>query len=67
MTIDQRGVVDFIGISRSDGSLYLTISDHLDWEDYDSHADSIQGKINDLLTVTQRPTLTTSSTLHTLF
>ena len=49
MTIEHRGVVDFIGQSKKDGKLHLTISDHLDWENYDSHTTAIHNKINDYL------------------
>ena len=49
MTIENRGVVDFIGTSKKDGTTILTISDHLEWTDYAYHSTALQDKINDYL------------------
>jgi hypothetical protein len=49
MTIEQRGIVDFIGISRETGTKILTISDHLEWTDYEYHSTLLQSKIDDYL------------------
>ena len=49
MSIDQRKVVDAIGIERATGDVSLTISDHLDWSDVPGHAFALQEKINDYL------------------
>ena len=46
MTIEQERVIDIIGISKSDGTKILTISDHLEWADYENHSMSLQSKIN---------------------
>ena len=48
MSIDQRKVVDFVGVRRSDGSCKLTISDHLPWNDPD-HISQLQDKLNTYL------------------
>jgi hypothetical protein len=49
MTIEKSGVVDGMGISKSDGKVVLTISDHLDWQDGKSHFDLLEKKINSYL------------------
>jgi hypothetical protein len=48
VSIDQRKLLDFVGIRRSDGLCTLTISDHLSWDDPD-HISQLQGKLNDYL------------------
>lgn len=49
MTIEQRDVVDFIGIGKVDGRAILTISDHLPWLPDDGHLAFLQDKINTYL------------------
>lgn len=46
MTIEQERVIDFIGVSKKSGTTILTISDHLEWTDYEYHSMSLQSKIN---------------------
>jgi len=46
MTIEEERVVDFMGVSRSTGGRTLTISDHLEWTDFEYHSTSLQSKIN---------------------
>jgi hypothetical protein len=46
MAIDNPEVVDFIGIERSSGTIALTISDHLEWDNSDEHLLVLQAKIN---------------------
>ena len=46
MTIDQTGVVDFIGIDTA-GNVRLTISDHLEWDvNTKEHLFQLQEKLN---------------------
>jgi hypothetical protein len=49
MSVDQRKVVDFVGIDKADGRAMLTISDHLPWLPDDGHLAVLQDKINDYL------------------
>lgn len=46
MSIEQKDVIDAIGVSKTTGELILTISDHLDWEDDKEHILLLQNKIN---------------------
>ena len=46
MTIEEERVIDFIGVSKESGTRILTISDHLEWADYESHSMALQSKIN---------------------
>jgi hypothetical protein len=48
VTVEQHEVVDFAAIS-ADGRAALTISDHLSWEDVDTHLWHLQEKINGYL------------------
>jgi hypothetical protein len=48
VSIDQRKVVDFVGIRSSDGRCTLTISDHLRWDD-PAHLAQLEDKLNDYL------------------
>ena len=49
MSVDQRKVVDAIGVEKATGDLCLTITDHLDWADALGHMYTLQEKINDYL------------------
>lgn len=49
MSVEQRKVVDAVGIRRSDGRAVLTISDHLPWLPDNEHLLLLQDKINDYL------------------
>jgi hypothetical protein len=49
MSIEQRRVVDAIGISKQDGRAILTITDHLPWLSDKEHLLVLQDKINDYL------------------
>lgn len=45
MAIEQANVIDLV--SRHEGEIWLTISDHLTWdEDYVPHLLMLQGKLN---------------------
>ncbi len=46
MTIEEERVVDFLGVSKGTGGKILTISDHLEWADYEHHSMALQSKIN---------------------
>jgi hypothetical protein len=47
MSIDQTDVVDLVSIDNASGDLWLTISDHLRWEeDEGNHLALLQGKLN---------------------
>lgn len=45
MAIDDPGVVDIIGIDPA-GTVVLTVSDHLDWNDSIQHQLTLQAKLN---------------------
>jgi len=49
MSVEQRKVIDFVGISKADGRAILTISDHLPWLADNEHLLILQDKINDYL------------------
>jgi hypothetical protein len=49
MSVEQRKVVDFVGIGKADGRAILTISDHLPWLPDNEHLLMLQDKINDYL------------------
>lgn len=46
MTIENTEVVDSAGIDKVTGEVVLTISDHLSWEDTETHCRLIEAKIN---------------------
>lgn len=46
MSVIDVNKVDAISIDRTNGSVKLTIADHLDWEDTLSHLLLLQDKIN---------------------
>ncbi len=46
MAIDNKDVVDLIGIDINTGVCKMTISDHLDWIDSQNHLLNLQDKIN---------------------
>jgi hypothetical protein len=48
VSIDDRKIVDFVGIRSSDGRCTLTISDHLAWDDPD-HLARLQDKLSDYI------------------
>jgi len=49
MRVEQRNVVDAVGVGKQDGRAILTISDHLPWLPDDKHLLVLQDKINDYL------------------
>ena len=49
MSVDERNVIDALGIRRTDGRAVLTISDHLPWLTSNEHLLVLQDKINDYL------------------
>lgn len=49
MSIEQSNVVDIIGTDEGNNAVILTISDHLDWDDTESHLLLLQDKINTYL------------------
>jgi hypothetical protein len=47
MTIEQGDVIDFSSIEKTSGDLWLTISDHLPWEEMEGeHLVLLQNKLN---------------------
>ena len=48
MAVNDKNVVDAISIGE-DSKCYLTISDHLDWENPHEHLQIFQDKLNDYL------------------
>jgi hypothetical protein len=47
MSIDQTDAIDFATIDKASGDLWLTISDHLSWEENeDNHLFLLQNKLN---------------------
>src|SRR5690349_4720495 len=49
MTIEQRNVVDIIGVNEKSGRVVLAVSDHLEWSDDSEHLMMLQDKLNDYL------------------
>lgn len=49
MSIDQSETIDFIGIDRETGKVVLTVSDHLDWGDVESHVALLESKVNNYI------------------
>ncbi len=49
MSVDQRSVIDIVGVDRSTNRVVLTISDHLDWTTESKHEFVLQDKLNDYL------------------
>ncbi len=49
MSIEQSEKIDLIGIDKKSGEVMLTISDHLDWIDMNSHLVLLQEKLNSYL------------------
>ncbi len=49
MTVEQKQVVDAIGVENATGTVVLTISDHLSWVDEGAHLASLQAKLNTYL------------------
>jgi hypothetical protein len=46
MTIENADVVDLVGIENDTGKVILSIVDHLDWVDVESHLEIVQEKLN---------------------
>jgi uncharacterized protein DUF6572 len=47
MSIEQTDRVDFVTIERESGDVWLTISDHLEWDQYEGeHLVLLQDKLN---------------------
>jgi len=46
VSVENPSAVDYIGVEKDSGKVVLTISDHLDWEDEESHLLTLQEKIN---------------------
>lgn len=49
MTVEQRKIIDFIGINKVEDTVDLVISDHLEWDEKNEHLLILQEKINDYL------------------
>jgi hypothetical protein len=47
--VEQRKVIDFIGTSKSDGHVILTISDHLPFGGNETRLTALQDKLSDYL------------------
>lgn len=59
MSVDQTGIIDFIGIDNFSGNLVLTISDHLEWSDKE-HLLLLQEKINAYLSFVESDEILTT-------
>ena len=47
MSVDQTDTVDFVTIDKASGDLWLTISDHLPWDENEgNHLVLLQNKLN---------------------
>jgi hypothetical protein len=46
MSVEQPKVIDVISTDSKSGYVLLTVSDHLDWNDLDSHMMKLQEKLN---------------------
>lgn len=49
MSVVDQGTIDAIGVENATGRVVLTISDHLDWADAESHMLAVQDKLNTYL------------------
>ncbi|HEV8239885.1 MAG TPA: DUF6572 domain-containing protein [Thermoanaerobaculia bacterium] len=49
MTVQQTGIVDWMGLERNTGHVILTIVDDLDWSDEQAHLLALQEKLNTYL------------------
>lgn len=50
MSIEQKKIIDIISTDKNTGKVYLTITDHLSWDNpKDDHLFVLQDKINDYL------------------
>jgi hypothetical protein len=50
MSVEQRKIIDFVGVDEEANEVILTISDHLEWDNPKSdHLLLLQDKINDYL------------------
>src|SRR5436305_11306068 len=49
MSIEQRKIVDFIGTSKADGHIILTIADHLPFDGDEARLLMLKDKLNDYL------------------
>lgn len=49
MTIENAGIIDGAGTDKATGEIVLTISDHLSWEDEETHFRLIEKKISGYL------------------
>lgn len=45
MSVDQADVIDYISTDRATGSVLLTVSDHLTWENAEEHLSVLQRKL----------------------
>jgi hypothetical protein len=47
MSIEQTNIVDFLSIDKASGDVFLTISDHLAWDENEgTHLELLQDKLN---------------------
>ena len=46
MSVEDRNIVDLIGVEKRTGKVILTIADHLDWQNEQNHLSALQAKIN---------------------
>jgi hypothetical protein len=44
MAIDERNIIDIV--STKDGTVALSVADHLDWADESAHLERLQDKLN---------------------
>jgi hypothetical protein len=46
MSVEDKNTIDFASIDPTGNAVFLTISDHLDWDNERSHFDLLKNKIN---------------------
>ena len=49
MSVEQTSVVDFIGTSKDEHEVILTVADHLEWDAENKHLLLLQEKLNSYL------------------
>jgi len=62
MSITEANKIDIIATHASSSIVKLVITDHLSWDDFDSHARMLENKINTYLTFIESGQLTSVQT-----
>jgi len=53
MPIGNPDIIDLIGLSKQGNEVSMVISDHLDWQDFDTHCGILQTKLNRYIDVVE--------------